>query len=306
MQTSSPAIPLQLPDDAVPFIAFQRTAALRFPPHARILGRETVFAEIVLQCVRARRSAIRRRAHQGVLRRRDRARVFATIRDYVPARAAAILDIGCGVAGIDVAVARHYAPAMPDIFLLDKSATESSVYYGFESSGAFYNSLEVARTVLVSNGIDAERVHLREATATNAIEIDRPVDLVVSLISWGFHYPVETYLDRVHELLAGDGTLILDVRKGTGGRERLEARFPRIEIIVDEPKFERIAASKSAAYGEPASIAACSPVRCHSKRRNGVACAVSLRPARIATHSAASANACRLRFPRIPRMRFTR
>lgn len=40
-----------------------------------------------------------------------------------------------------------------------------------------------------------------------------PLDLVISLVSWGFHFPVSTYLDQVHDLLREGGRLILDLRK---------------------------------------------------------------------------------------------
>jgi hypothetical protein len=65
-------------------------------------------------------------------------------------------------------------------------------------------------------------------------------------MTWGFHFPVETYLDRVHELLNENGSLIIDVRKGSGGLERLSQRFERCDIIQDARNRVRVCAGKTA------------------------------------------------------------
>ncbi|HEY0606233.1 MAG TPA: class I SAM-dependent methyltransferase, partial [Herpetosiphonaceae bacterium] len=171
-------------------------------------------------------------------------REYQTFRQYLPERCNAVLDIGCGVAGIDAFIARHYPGRDLRFFLLDKSEVEQNVFYLFKSQGAFYNSLAVARTLLTDNGIPPECVQLVEANDRNEINIDSQVDLVLSLISWGFHYPVATYLDRVRELLSDDGVLILDVRRGTGGLEDLRRAFRQIEIVQSADKFDRVLARK--------------------------------------------------------------
>jgi len=68
-------------------------------------------------------------------------------------------------------------------------------------------------------GVAESNIHLVETTKDNLVNIRCGIDVVISLISWGFHYPVETCLDRVHEMLNPGGRLILDVRKQTGGVE---------------------------------------------------------------------------------------
>lgn len=50
-------------------------------------------------------------------------------------------------------------------------------------------------------------------------------DLIISTISWGNHYPIQTYLKQVDRVLSKRGVLILDVRNGTGGIELLETKF---------------------------------------------------------------------------------
>jgi len=41
-----------------------------------------------------------------------------------------------------------------------------------------------------------------------------PVDLILSLLSCGFHYPVDTYAGLIDRSLRKGGRVILDVRKG--------------------------------------------------------------------------------------------
>jgi SAM-dependent methyltransferase len=230
---------LTIPDEAVKFIAFQRTEVLRFRKTfvysmlKRIMPSSLYNFGVRLE---SRFSAERIKRYYAS----DIDREFASIREFLPSDCTSILDIGCGVAGIDALLYRHFADSRPDVFLLDKTQVEDSVFYGFKRTGAFYNSLETARTMLVNNGVPTDRVHLVEATPDNAINVETPVDLVVSLISWGFHYPVDTYLHRVHELMNDHARLILDVRKDTGGHEALTRTFGQIEVIADEAKYERL------------------------------------------------------------------
>ena len=64
--------------------------------------------------------------------------------------------------------------------------------------------------------------------------------LMVSLISWGFHYPIATYLNLVVERLNEGGRLILDVRRESGGREARASPFAACDVICEDAKFERV------------------------------------------------------------------
>ena len=174
---------------------------------------------------------------------------FASIRPHLPETCAAWMDIGCGIGGIDVLIWEHYAKGRasddcPDVYLLDKTATAGKVWYGFKNTGAFYNSLPAAKAFLADNGVDAGKIHTLEASDDNAIAMDRSLDLVLSLISWGFHYPVETYLDRVHALLRPHGRLLIDVRTDTDGFARITDKFSSATSVLDTDKYRRVLAVK--------------------------------------------------------------
>jgi len=121
---------------------------------------------------------------------------------------------------------------------------DKKVYYGIEEKASFYNSLDIAKLLLINNDVREENIYTQEVTQDNKINFKEKFDLVISLISWGFHYPVSIYIDQVHDLLKPDGVLIIDVRKGSGGKDMLKNKFGNIEVITDRQKHERIVVRK--------------------------------------------------------------
>jgi SAM-dependent methyltransferase len=168
---------------------------------------------------------------------------YDSIKDHLPAEAKTVLDIGCGVAGIDVFISKHYDGRV-DIFLIDRTTLERKVYYGFREKGAFYNSLALSKKFLEVNGVYPEKIHLQEANKDNSIHFDARFDIVLSLISWGFHYPVSTYLDEVFEKMNTGGILIIDVRKNTGGEGKLLEKFGNCKAIIETEKYVRVVSKK--------------------------------------------------------------
>ena len=236
--------PLIIPDTAVAYILFQR-AYFRLPITAvyrllnALLPGETPLYNLAV----ALESRVGRQRTKA-LYAAEMQHEYASLQPYLPPRCSAVLDIGCGVAGIDVLLYRHYAPTPIDLYLLDKSQVTPRVYYLFQPHGAFYNSLDVATELLTLNGVPAARMHPREANARDEIRVDTRLDLVLSLLSWGFHYPVTTYVDRVHEQLHQHGVAILDVRKGTDGLDVLQQKFRTGQIIDETKQRYRIAVGK--------------------------------------------------------------
>lgn len=234
----------EIPDEAVRYILFQRTAYLRLPVTSlyRHLFRRLPFETPLYNLAVALESRIAPDRIKA-LYQRDMLAEFDTFREVLPDSCATILDIGCGVGGIDVLLDRHYRPRQPLIYLLDRTETSAEVYYLFRQRAAFYNSLDVARDLLMRNGIPAQRIY--QLAATDQYEVcveDQRFDLVISLLSWGFHFPVRTYVSRVAEVLSETGRVILDIRDDTDGIDQLRRHFAWNEIIWESEKFKRVAA----------------------------------------------------------------
>jgi SAM-dependent methyltransferase len=189
-------------------------------------------------------------ATPAALYHEEMAREFSDMTPFLPATAANVLDIGCGLAGIDHFVNRHYKGSAT-IHLLDKNGVSDQVYYLFHDQAAYYCSLEMARTFLIFNGASSDRVVLHDVSKKG---FPRRIqyDLVLSLISWGFHYPISAYLKHVKRWLAPNGVVILDIRKGTGGEAELERSIGPVSVIQEYPKRLRVAARRDEATASDA------------------------------------------------------
>jgi SAM-dependent methyltransferase len=229
---------LTIPNPALKFILLQRTQLQRLNLRLfRKLG-ISYFPRLCGLETRLRRASITSAFLASI--QED----FADIQPHLPGRVNCILDIGCGVGGIDVLLNDHYQAQSPQFFLLDKSQLDPTVFYDFHSQTAFYNSLDMARELLKANGFVEPAIHCLEATPDNRIQIEGGIDLALSLISWGFHYPVSTYVNEVARVLVPGGCVILDVRKGTTGLKELRDCFPEVKLLVEKPKYLRLLARK--------------------------------------------------------------
>lgn len=119
-----------------------------------------------------------------------------------------VLDVGCGMAGINLMLDKPDAT----FYLFDKTQIEKRIYYGFNRTGCFYNSLEEAANFLKENGMVGKICSIDIASG-GKIDALTNIDLVISLISWGFHYPIPTYINDVNKILAQNGIIIVDLRK---------------------------------------------------------------------------------------------
>lgn len=146
-----------------------------------------------------------------------------------------MVDIGCGHAAIDVFFYRDYRTTF-DLIDIERS---NNKHHDFRPIGAGYTSLAAAKELLLANEVPAEAV-----STTNPQREplpDRPADLIISLLSAGFHYPIAQYLPYALECLRRDGILIFDARKGEGQLESMMG-FRDVQTIRDHPKYLRVAA----------------------------------------------------------------
>ena len=154
---------------------------------------------------------------------------LALLRPHLPQEVGRILDIGSGLAAIDVRLHQIYPDA--HFYLLDRA--DLAVEYGVETEQAFYNSQEVARELLQNNGVPTEQIHLLEATPAYEI-IAGSIDLAISLFSWGWHYPLGAYAEAVAGAVVPGGTLIVDVRNCEGEALLLEAFDLKASVAVQD------------------------------------------------------------------------
>jgi len=130
---------------------------------------------------------------------------YREIREHI-GRFSSVLDIGCGIAGIDAKIYLH-RPYV-DIYLLDKTGDGENIY-GFQPEIEFYTDMDVAEKLLTANGVPRDKIIFLSPDAPTFPH----VDIVISLLSWCHHYPVETYFDRVLDV--HPNRIVVDIRKNT-------------------------------------------------------------------------------------------
>ena len=141
---------------------------------------------------------------------------YRQIVHWLPPEVDTILDIGCGMAGIDVLLKRHYPEAK--LWLLDGDGDDPRDGW-LEVRDKAFSSRAIADKLLAANGIVADRwIDIGTQEHLQA-------DLVISRASWGYHYPLSTYNVT--------GFCIADLRTAT--------EKPRGAIIGHWPKRNRCA-----------------------------------------------------------------
>lgn len=167
---------------------------------------------------------------------------FDTFSTNLPLSAKTVLDIGCGIGGIDILIDRHFSGAKdrPHFVLLDTDGKAKRSHFGYAPKDAAHNALVATERFVVRNGIQRERLSLVNINQ-HSFPKDKRFDVVISLLSWGFHYPVNEYIALVHETLSKSGVVILDVRKNSSGENDLRRYFNSTDRIYESEKFFRIA-----------------------------------------------------------------
>lgn len=139
-----------------------------------------------------------------------------------------ILDIGCGLAGIDALAARHGLAR--EFHLLDGDGTGPKVQ-GFSSyAPAPWNDVRIGAEVVATNAPPGVEIRTHAADPTLTI----PADVILSLRAWGHHFPVSVYAGLARRSLRPGGRIIMDIRRGSGGiADMAEAGFAIYSHIPD-------------------------------------------------------------------------
>lgn len=157
----------------------------------------------------------------------------------IPRKAKTILDIGCGIGGIHKFIFQTYQKQVRlKIYLADYNLVSEKIYYGFNLKAASYCSFDATRSYLAHVRIPEkcfQFIDLNKETLPSNVMFD----LIISLLSWGFHYPVDTYLGYVLEHLSPNGTVIIDCRRKTSGLDILKHHF-KVTSIAERDRYIRV------------------------------------------------------------------
>jgi len=117
-----------------------------------------------------------------------------------------IVDIGSGVSTPDLLASKFNPDA--EFFLVDKAEFTrhtNGIYY--QDVHGHYNSWSVVEDCINSSGLDRNKFNFLDPNDNFPTD----VDLILSTFSWCWHYPKETYWNKVMSSLKVGGHLLVDV-----------------------------------------------------------------------------------------------
>ncbi len=177
--------------------------------------------------------------------RRAAAVIHAEYRSLAPQLKASspgkIADIGCGYGLFDLFAARDSDAA---IVLIDIEQNTRR-HFGFAKEGAAYSNLSIARRLLEANGIAPDRIETLNPE-TDPLASLSGVDMAISFLSCGFHYPVAAYADFFATQVAPGGVIMLDVREATADDQiAFLATLGQVTNLPSPPKARRVLVQKA-------------------------------------------------------------
>ena len=169
--------------------------------------------------------------------RLERARSEAIYLERCFAGAKTLLDIGCGPAVTPVLLAK--AITLDHIYLMDGGPARMRESSWFDDAPRPWTDLALASRIACMNDVSFTLINPDP-------EVTVPCDAIMSLLSWGHHYPVRVYIGLARRSLPIGGKLVIDLREGRGGAEVLLSYGFRMIAQLDETAklkrylFERV------------------------------------------------------------------
>ena len=159
------------------------------------------------------------------------------IKKYLPKKAENIMDIGCGLGIINIFLNKIYNN-QPNFFLLDKNKIDKVIKYGFSSDYESYNDLKETRNLLINNDINPSSINTFDVEKD--FKIDAKIDLVISLKSMGYHYPMDQYLRLFQTCCDENTSFIFDVSEGYYNERLFKKHFESVDIIYEEKSIHSL------------------------------------------------------------------
>ena len=164
---------------------------------------------------------------------------FESIKDYLPRDIKNIMDIGCGIGLIDIFFNKFYH-GTTNFYLLDKNYIDNKIVYGFSEDYESYNISTITKNFLINNNIENNKLNLIDVEGKYYIE-PNSIDLCVSLVSMGYHYPLSIYLELLKNACHEKTVFIFDIATEYQSVEELRKIFKNVKIIENiEIKHPRV------------------------------------------------------------------
>ncbi len=154
---------------------------------------------------------------------------FDNIKKHIPKDIENVMDIGCGLGLINIFINENFKK-IQKFYLLDKNKIDSKIKYGFSKNYESYNQLLLTKKILINNGISEKKINLIDVNKHFSLE-ERSVDLVISLVSMGYHYPISEYTSLLKKISTNQTIFIFDLATEYQDLNILNNYFKYYEII---------------------------------------------------------------------------
>ena len=137
-----------------------------------------------------------------------------------------ILELGCGLGRMSIFLNAHLKK--PAHFILaDVSETSSKIKYGWNPKESYYNDLELTAKFSELHGLkNFETFNLLERDVSEL----KNIDLVMSFLSVGFHYPIDQYFKKLLKVTSDDAVMIFGIRRGAVDVSKYKRFFHEVYI----------------------------------------------------------------------------
>lgn len=160
---------------------------------------------------------------------------FDQIWPSLPQECSYVVDIGGGMGGIDILIARHY-DRQPLISIIDGEKDHAAV----ELHRKTFSNADVADDFLWMNGV-RQRDFLTPTEARKPGAQQHKADVILSLQAWCFHFAPSEYMGLVRRIMKPSTVLIVDLRRERHAwRDEIEGDFDIVATIHMRPKAERL------------------------------------------------------------------
>lgn len=156
---------------------------------------------------------------------------YNLFKDYIKSPTT-VLELGCGLGRMSIFLNSELKNEDIHYILADSTFDNNSPEYGWKANKGYYNDLELTRKFSERHGLtNFEVIDLEK----DNFDKFKEVDLVMSFLSVGFHYPVEDYVDNIMKISSNNCICIFGVRRNKYSEKYFEDYFNDIKLI--ENKF---------------------------------------------------------------------
>ena len=137
-----------------------------------------------------------------------------------------ILELGCVLGRMSIYI-NYKLDYDPYFILADVTKESKKIKYGWDPENSYYNSLELTDKFAKLHGLSNFKTHNLLAEDLNQY---KNIDLVMSYLAVGFHYPIDQYMSTLLKITSDDCTMVFGVRRGKYNISDYEKYFSNIFV----------------------------------------------------------------------------